>query len=286
MVCPSQFGGDATLIGDEGGFAPPCDSRSGIELVMEAIEQAGYSGKCTVGLDVAASEFKVKDSPAGAGAKYDLGMWDSASQEIDATELMEFYANLIKDFPVVTIEDGFDEDDWPNWSEMVSRFGTDVQSACLSNDSVAGDCAVASALFLPSPWPALALRSPCAPLNAPPTTGRCSRATVVGDDLTVTNPTKIARAVEEKAANALLLKVNQIGSITEAIQAVKDAKAAGWGVMTSHRSGETEDTYIADLAVGLCTGQVRIICAPYAPPLCCGQPPRTANLRLLWVRCA
>jgi enolase len=80
---------------------------------------------------------------------------------------------------------------------------------------------------------------------------------VVGDDLTVTNPTKIARAVEEKAANALLLKVNQIGSITEAIQAVKDAKAAGWGVMTSHRSGETEDTYIADLAVGLCTGQIK-----------------------------
>jgi len=206
-ILKKKFGGDATLIGDEGGFAPPCDSRSGIELVMEAIEMAGYTGKCTVGLDVAASEFKVKSTPAGAEAKYDLGMWDEASQEITASELMEFYANLIKDFPVVTVEDGFDEDDWPNWTEMVSRFGTDVQ--------------------------------------------------IVGDDLTVTNPTKIARAVEEKAANALLLKVNQIGSITEAIQAVKDAKAAGWGVMTSHRSGETEDTYIADLAVGLCTGQIK-----------------------------
>jgi enolase len=206
-ILKKKFGGDATLIGDEGGFAPPCDSRSGIELVMEAIEAAGYAGKCTVGLDVAASEFKVKDSPSGAEARYDLGMWDEASQEITASELMEFYANLIKDFPVVTVEDGFDEDDWPNWSEMVSRFGTDVQ--------------------------------------------------IVGDDLTVTNPTKIAKAVEEKACNALLLKVNQIGSITEAIQAVKDAKAAGWGVMTSHRSGETEDTYIADLAVGLCTGQIK-----------------------------
>ena len=93
---------------------------------------------------------------------------------------------------------------------------------------------------------------------------------IVGDDLTVTNPTKIARAVEEKAANALLLKVNQIGSITEAIQAVKDAKSAGWGVMTSHRSGETEDTYIADLAVGLCTGQVSQLA---------GQP-RAASPRL------
>merc|ERR1712161_46766 len=80
---------------------------------------------------------------------------------------------------------------------------------------------------------------------------------VVGDDLTVTNPTKIKRAIEEKSCNALLLKLNQIGSVTEAIQAVKDAKAAGWGVMTSHRSGETEDTYIADLAVGLCTGQIK-----------------------------
>jgi len=206
-ILKKKFGGDATLIGDEGGFAPPCDARSGIELVMEAIKQAGYEGKCTVGLDVAASEFKVKSSGEGDSAMYDLGMWDEASEEIKGADLMEFYANLIKDFPVVTIEDGFDEDDWPNWSSMVSKFGKDVQ--------------------------------------------------IVGDDLTVTNPTKIAKAVDEKACNALLLKVNQIGSITEAIQAVKDAKAAGWGVMTSHRSGETEDTYIADLAVGLCTGQIK-----------------------------
>jgi len=206
-ILKKKFGGDATLIGDEGGFAPPCDSRSGIELVMEAIDQAGYAGKCTVGLDVAASEFKVKDSPSGKDALYDLGMWDATSQQITGAELMEFYGGLIKDFPVVTIEDGFDEDDWENWSEMVAKYGEDVQ--------------------------------------------------IVGDDLTVTNPTKIARAVKDSAANALLLKVNQIGSITEAIQAVKDAKAAGWGVMTSHRSGETEDTYIADLAVGLCTGQIK-----------------------------
>jgi len=206
-ILKKKFGGDATLIGDEGGFAPPCDSRSGIELVMEAIEAAGYSVKCTVGLDVAASEFKVKDSPTGDDALYDLGMWDAQSQQLKGKELMSFYEGLIKDFPVVTIEDGFDEDDWPNWSAMVEKFGSSVQ--------------------------------------------------IVGDDLTVTNPTKIARAVDDKACNALLLKVNQIGSITEAIQAVKDAKAAGWGVMTSHRSGETEDTYIADLAVGLCTGQIK-----------------------------
>lgn len=206
-ILKKKFGGDATLIGDEGGFAPPCDSRSGIELVMEAIEKAGYLGSCKVGLDVAASEFKVKGSPNGKDAKYDLGMWDTAPQQISGSELMEFYGGLIRDFPIVTIEDGFDEDDWENWSEMVAKYGKDVQ--------------------------------------------------IVGDDLTVTNPTKIKRAVADKACNALLLKVNQIGSITEAIQAVKDSKKAGWGVMTSHRSGETEDTYIADLAVGLCTGQIK-----------------------------
>ena len=86
-ILKKKFGGDATLIGDEGGFAPPCDSRSGIELVMEAIEAAGYSGKCTVGLDVAASEFKVKDSPTGDDALYDLGMWDAQSQQLKGKEL-------------------------------------------------------------------------------------------------------------------------------------------------------------------------------------------------------
>ena len=206
-IIKKKYGGDATLIGDEGGFAPPVDAFSGIELCMEAIKQAGYEGKCTVGLDVAASEFKVKSSPTGADAKYDLGMWDAQSEEISGADLMEFYGKLINDFPIVTIEDGFDEDDWENWATMTGKFGKGVQ--------------------------------------------------IVGDDLTVTNPTKIKRAIDEKACNALLLKVNQIGSISEAIQAVKDAKAAGWGVMTSHRSGETEDTYIADLAVGLCTGQIK-----------------------------
>ena len=123
----AKFGGDATLIGDEGGFAPPCDCRSGLELVMEAIEAAGYAGKCTVGLDVAASEFKVKSSPAGEGAVYDLGMWDSEEQKLSGAELMDFYSGLIRDFPIVTIEDAFDEDDWPNWSEFVGKIGTDVQ---------------------------------------------------------------------------------------------------------------------------------------------------------------
>jgi enolase len=211
-ILKKKFGGDATLIGDEGGFAPPCDARSGLELIMEAISAAGHDGKCTVGLDVASSEFKVKPGPTGEGAMYDLDFKTEASSKdpslmLKAAELHALYGELIRDFPIVTIEDPFDEDDWPNWSKIVADQGGPVQ--------------------------------------------------IVGDDLTVTNPKKIAQAVEEKAANALLLKVNQIGSVSESIDAVKLSKQNGWGVMTSHRSGETEDTYIADLAVGLCTGQIK-----------------------------
>jgi enolase len=121
--------------------------------------------------------------------------------------LMDLYQKLINKYPIVTIEDPFDQDDWKNWSGFVGKVGKKVQ--------------------------------------------------VVGDDLTVTNPEKIKRAVKDKAANALLLKVNQIGSVTESIAAVRLSKQNGWGVMTSHRSGETEDCYIADLAVGLCTGQIK-----------------------------
>jgi len=196
-----KFGGDATLIGDEGGFAPPCDNREGCELVMEAIKAAGYAGKCKIGLDVAASEFKVKGED-----KYDLD-FKYDGNIISGEELGNLYQSLAADFPIVTIEDPFDEDDWANWAKFTGKNGKQFQ--------------------------------------------------VVGDDLTVTNPLKIKRAVDEKACTCLLLKVNQIGSITESIAAVKMAKQAGWGVMTSHRSGETEDTYIADLAVGLCTGQIK-----------------------------
>lgn len=200
-IIKGKFGGDATLIGDEGGFAPPCDIREGCELIMEAIKKAGYDGKCTIGLDVAASEFKVKGEDA-----YDLD-FKYDGNKVSGEGLGNLYQELSKDFPIVTVEDPFDEDDWSNWSKFTAKNGEDFQ--------------------------------------------------VVGDDLTVTNIEKISRAVNEKACTCLLLKVNQIGSISESIAAVKMAKEAGWGVMTSHRSGETEDTYIADIAVGLCTGQIK-----------------------------
>jgi enolase len=200
-IIKGKFGGDATLIGDEGGFAPPCDNREGCELIMEAIKKAGYDGKCTIGLDVAASEFKVEGEDA-----YDLD-FKYDGNKISGEALGDLYQSLAADFPIVTIEDPFDEDDWENWAKFTAKNGAKFQ--------------------------------------------------VVGDDLTVTNPVKIGRAIEEKSCTCLLLKVNQIGSISEAIDAVKKSKQAGWGVMTSHRSGETEDTYIADLAVGLCTGQIK-----------------------------
>ena len=206
-IIKKKFGGDATLIGDEGGFAPPCDARQGVELIMEAIQKAGYDGKCKVGMDVAASEFKVEGKDI-----YDLGTWYPEAEQSDDLKLSgeklgEFYASLCKDFPIITIEDPFDQDDWAAWAKMTGAIGEPTQ--------------------------------------------------IVGDDLTVTNVTRVKKAIEDKACNALLLKVNQIGSITESIDAVKLCKQSGWGVMCSHRSGETEDTTIADIAVGLCCGQIK-----------------------------
>jgi len=207
-IINKKYGGDATLIGDEGGFAPPCDARGGVELVMEAIEKAGYKDKCKIGMDVAASEFKVEGQDC-----YDLGTWypegekDDPALKMTGAQLGEFYASLCRDFPIITIEDPFDQDDWAAWTSMTASIGEPTQ--------------------------------------------------VVGDDLTVTNVTRVKKAIDEKACNALLLKVNQIGSISESIAAVKMCKQSGWGVMCSHRSGETEDTTIADIAVGLCTGQIK-----------------------------
>mmetsp|Transcript_10826 Transcript_10826/g.14057 ORF Transcript_10826/g.14057 Transcript_10826/m.14057 type:complete len:469 (-) Transcript_10826:213-1619(-) len=201
-VIKKKYGQDAANVGDEGGFAPNIASnREGAELLMEACEQSGYADKVVLAMDVAASEF-LKDG------KYDLDFKNPAgdgSSKLSGEELGQFYKELCNDFPIVSIEDPFDQDDWASWSAFTSSV----------------DCQI------------------------------------VGDDLTVTNPAKIAEAAEKGACSGLLLKVNQIGSVTESIRAVKLAKQSGWGVMASHRSGETEDDYIADLAVGLCTGQIK-----------------------------
>merc|ERR1711992_403191 len=197
-----KYGLDATAVGDEGGFAPNFQNNAeAIKLCEDAIEKAGYTGKIKIGMDVAASEFFKE-------GKYDLDFKNKDSKPedwISSGELCEMYKGFVKDAPVVSIEDPFDQDDWEGWTKLSAE--TDIQ--------------------------------------------------IVGDDLTVTNPKRIQTAVEKKSCNALLLKVNQIGSVSESIAAHNLAKANGWGTMVSHRSGETEDCFIADLVVGLCTGQIK-----------------------------
>jgi len=205
IVINAKYGQDATNVGDEGGFAPNIQSNEeGLELLKTAIAKAGYTDKVKIGMDVAASEFYKE------GKGYDLDFKtknNDGSHIVSAEELGNMYKRFVKDFPVVSVEDIYDQDDWSSWSKLESEIGDHIQ--------------------------------------------------IVGDDLLVTNPKRIAQAIEKKACNALLLKVNQIGSVTEAIKACNDAQAAGWGVMVSHRSGETEDSFIADLVVGLRTGQIK-----------------------------
>ncbi|XP_057291967.1 enolase-like [Hydractinia symbiolongicarpus] len=201
-VIKSRYGQDATNVGDEGGFAPNIqDNKEGLELLKTAIEKAGYTDKIEIGMDVAASEFY-------KAPKYDLDFKSKETDEskyLTGAQLADLYQSFISEYPIVSIEDVFDQDDWDSWSALTAK--TNIQ--------------------------------------------------IVGDDLTVTNPKRMKTAIEKKACNALLLKVNQIGSVTESIEACKLAQSSGWGVMVSHRSGETEDTFIADLVVGLCAGQIK-----------------------------
>jgi len=202
-VIKAKFGLDATAVGDEGGFAPNIlNNKDALLLIEEAIAKAGYTGKIEIGMDVAASEFFKGNNTYDLDFKTDN---NDGSQKINGDQLCGMYMDYCKEFPIISIEDPFDQDDWVNWSKMTAA--TPIQ--------------------------------------------------IVGDDLTVTNPTRIQTAVEKKACNCLLLKVNQIGSVTESIKAHLLAKSSGWGTMVSHRSGETEDCFIADLVVGLSTGQIK-----------------------------
>lgn len=202
-IIKDKYGQDACNVGDEGGFAPNIGSNDeGLNLVNQAIAKAGYEGKVKIGMDVAASEFYTEDK------LYDLDFKtknNDGSQKKTGEEMQEMYKSFVANYPVISIEDPFDQDDWAAYAQL------NAENICQ----------------------------------------------IVGDDLLVTNPSRVKTAIEQKACNALLLKINQIGTITESIEAVRMAKEAGWGVMTSHRSGETEDCFIADLAVGLSTGQIK-----------------------------
>jgi len=206
-VIKEKYGQDATNVGDEGGFAPNIQSgKEGLELLKSAIAKAGYTDKVKIGMDCAASEFCIDDKKF----IYDLDFKvknNDKSHVLTDEQLTNLYKEYVNEFPIVSIEDPFDQDDWSAYHKITQALGQNVQ--------------------------------------------------IVGDDLLVTNPKRIHTAIEKKACNALLLKVNQIGSVTESIEACRLAQAQGWGVMVSHRSGETEDTFIADLVVGLGTGEIK-----------------------------
>ena len=186
-----------TTVGDEGGFAPALKSNDhAIEMLLNSIEKAGFVvGKdISLALDVAASSF-YKDG------KYHLKVDGSI---LGTDEMISFYENLISQYPIVSIEDGLDENDWRGWTSLNKVLGDKIQ--------------------------------------------------IVGDDLTVTNPKKLQKAIDEKSINSILIKLNQIGTVSETIQAVELAKTVNYGAVISHRSGETEDTFIADFSVAMGMG--------------------------------
>ncbi len=192
--------GKRTTVGDEGGFAPSLGSNAAaIEIILEAIEKAGYKPgeEIFIALDPAASEI------------YEDGLYNlkRENRKLTGAEMVDFYADWVEKYPIVSIEDGLDEDDWDSWVLMNERLGDKIQ--------------------------------------------------IVGDDLLVTNVERVNKAIELGACNSLLCKVNQIGTLTEAISAVDLCQRHGWTVVVSHRSGETEDSTIADLVVGLNAGQIK-----------------------------
>jgi enolase len=194
--------------GDEGGFAPSLASNeAAVEVILRAIERAGYrpGEDVALALDPATSSILVEGTGDGeATGQYRL---EKEHRTLDTDELINLWATWLARYPIVSLEDGLAEEDWPGWRALTARLGGRVQ--------------------------------------------------LVGDDLLVTNPRFIERAIEEHAANAVLIKLNQIGTLTETIGAIDMARGAGWGAMISHRSGETEDTTIADLAVAMGTGQLK-----------------------------
>ncbi len=194
--------GYVTLVGDEGGYAPPLKANNeAVEVILEAIEKAGYKAgtDVAIALDPAASEFFEEDT-----RMYHLR---KEGKKLTGEQMVEFWINWINQYPIVSLEDGLAQDDWESWKLLTKEVGHKVQ--------------------------------------------------IVGDDLLVTNPERVRRAIKEEACNALLVKVNQIGSLTETIEAVETCHRNGWRAVTSHRSGETEDATIADLAVALNTGQIK-----------------------------
>ena len=188
--------GMVTAVGDEGGFAPRLENNEeALKILIEAIEAAGYTDKVELALDCAASEF------------YKDGFYEVGGRQLTAEDLIKYYTELIEKYPIISIEDPFDEDDFVAWQSFTAQIGSKIQ--------------------------------------------------IVGDDLFVTNPERVKMGIEQNLANSILIKLNQIGTVTETIETIKLGNSQQWTSVVSHRSGESEDTTIADLAVGLCTGQIK-----------------------------
>ena len=211
--------GFAVLVGDEGGYAPALKANvEAVEVILEAVEQAGYRAGEQVGLalDPAASEFYIEGT-------YRLRR---EGKVLDSGGMVEYWADWIRQYPIVSLEDGLAQDDWEGWKAITRELGDQIQ--------------------------------------------------LVGDDLLVTNPTRVRIAIDGRACNALLVKVNQIGTLSEAVEAVQLCQEVGWATVASHRSGETEDSTIADLCVGLSIPQIKA-----------GAPARSDRVakynRLLWI---
>ncbi|MDB4978682.1 MAG: hypothetical protein JWM56_868 [Candidatus Peribacteria bacterium] len=187
--------GHSTAVGDEGGFAPHVkDSKEAFAFLMQAIDAAGYTGRVKLGIDAAASEF------------YADGTYNVDGKKLTSAELTAYYQELMREYPLISLEDSHSEDDWDGFASLLAA---------------------------------------------------SAHTQIVGDDLLVTNVKRIEEALRKKAANAVLIKVNQIGTISETVDAIQLAQKNGWNAVVSHRSGETEDTFIAHLAVGLQTGQIK-----------------------------
>ncbi|MEA3358687.1 MAG: phosphopyruvate hydratase [Thermodesulfobacteriota bacterium] len=191
----------STGVGDEGGFAPDLSSNEqGVEMILNGIEKAGYrpGEDVVLALDAAANSFY-------QDGKYIFSMSDKSQR--DSEMMVDFYADWIERYPIFSLEDGLDEDDWDSWKVLTQRLGDKIQ--------------------------------------------------IVGDDIFVTNPERIDRGIKEGSANAVLIKLNQIGTLTETLKAIEMAHKAGWKTVVSHRSGETEDSFIADLSVAAGSGQIK-----------------------------
>lgn len=196
--------GHNTAVGDEGGFAPNLGNEEALEYIMKAIEKAGYTpgDQIAIALDIAASELFEE------GGKKGYRFWKSNPDKLfSADEMIELYTRWVEKYPIVSIEDGLDQNDWDGYVKFTRALGKKIQ--------------------------------------------------VMGDDFFVTNTKRLSKGIEMGACNSILIKVNQIGTVTETIEAINMAKRAGYTAVVSHRSGETEDTFIADLTVGMETGQIK-----------------------------